>query len=132
MTKSYTVKNATILHNKISYGIDSTINLTDDEAKKLVDYITPIKVKPQSAPPASTDDTDATANTGATSTNKKSNKKSDKSVNASDSSDASTTATDTIPTAETNATSSNVDSVSAEDTVSGTTQQEATNGSETV
>lgn len=121
MTKSYTVKNATILHNKIPYGIDSTINLTDDEAKKLVDYITPIKAKPQSTPPATTSDT------GTTSTTKKSNKKSDKSANTSDSSDTSTTTIDNTPTADTNAASSAEIESALEDAASGEDKQETIN-----
>ena len=38
----YTVKNTTILHNKKSYAPGATINLTDDERDKLVDYIVPV------------------------------------------------------------------------------------------
>jgi len=119
MTKSYIVKGANILHNKKTYGIGSTIDLADDEAKKIADYITPIKAKPQSTPPVATDDTGTTT--------KKSNKKSDKSLNTADSSDSSTTTTDITPTADTNAVSSNADSVSAEDAVSGAAKQETTN-----
>ena len=126
MTKSYIVKGANILHNKKTYGIGSTIDLADDEAKKIADYITPIKAKPQSTPPVATGDTGTTADKNVTPI-KKSNKKSDKSLNTADSSDSSTTTTDITPTADPNAVSSNADSVSAEDTVSGVAKQETTN-----
>lgn len=127
MTKSYTVKNTNILHNKKTYGAGSTIELTDEAAAKIADYIIPIKVKPQSTPPTSTGDKAATENASITQTTKKSNKKSDKSANASDSSDTLTTTIDTTPTADTNAASSSSDSASAEEAASSTHKQETTN-----
>lgn len=127
MTKSYTVKSATILHNKTPYGIGSTIKLIDPEAEKLIDYIVPLETKPQSLPPASTNVTDTTADKNATSTTKKSNKKSDKSAPASDSSDASTITNDVTPIADTDTASSSSDSVSAEDTSSDAVKQETKN-----
>ncbi len=40
----FTVKNTTILHNQTTYGVGSTIKLTDDEQiAKLAEYITPIE-----------------------------------------------------------------------------------------
>lgn len=127
MSKSYTVKNTNILHNQKTYGAGSTIELTDEAAAKIADYITPIKAKPQSTPPAPAGDKGTTADKNATLTTKKSNKKSDKSANASDASDTSTTTIDTTPTADTDAASSSADSVSAEDAASSADKQETTN-----
>lgn len=41
----YTVKNTTILHNKKPYAPGATINLTDEERDKLVDYIVPVAIE---------------------------------------------------------------------------------------
>ncbi len=38
----FTVKNTTIMHNKKTYSIGKEIELTDDESKKLADYVTPV------------------------------------------------------------------------------------------
>lgn len=83
MTKSYTVKGATILHNKTPYGIGSKIELTDNEAAKLVDYVTEVKIKPQTATSISTPKTNKKADTKTevdtkTSTKNKSSKRSEK------------------------------------------------------
>ena len=38
----FIVKNTTIMHNKKTYCIGKEIELTDDESKKLADYVTPV------------------------------------------------------------------------------------------
>lgn len=38
----FIVKNTTIMHNKKTYSIGKEIELTDDESKKLADYVTPV------------------------------------------------------------------------------------------
>jgi len=45
----YIVKNTTILHNQKSYAPGETINLTDNERDKLVDYIVPVAVEEKEA-----------------------------------------------------------------------------------
>lgn len=123
MTKSYTVKNTNILHNQKTYGAGSTIELTDEAAAKIADYITPIESSTQD----NSSGTNSTSVKEPVSANKKSSKKTDKSANTPDSSDASTTTTDTTPTSTADTASLNTDSVSPEDAASGAAQQEIKN-----
>ena len=80
----FIVKNTTIMHNKKTYSIGKEIELTDDEAKKLADYVTPVAKTVE-------------ANNESTSTTKpaKTTKKADKAA-----SETTTTAVDEVATDE--------------------------------
>ena len=63
----FIVKNTTIMHNKKTYSIGKEIELTDDESKKLSDYLTPVAKAVEV-------NTESTATTKSAKTNKKAEK----------------------------------------------------------
>ena len=80
----FIVKNTTIMHNKKTYSIGKEIELTDDEAKKLADYVTPVAKTVE----VSTESTTATIKSAKTS------KKADKAANETTTIAADEVATD--------------------------------------
>lgn len=93
----YTVTNTTILHNQKTYGVGSTILLTDDEQiAKLADYITPV----EESNDASTDAT-ATSTTKATKASKKSDKNTTSASDTNDTTTTEATSTETVASDET-------------------------------
>jgi len=63
----FIVKNTTIMHNKKTYSIGKEIELTDDESKKLADYVTPVAKTVEAS-------TESTATTKPAKTSKKTDK----------------------------------------------------------